>query len=127
VEGHYYLFVLKDPELIERRITEDRSAIWKSLDVSIAHRILLEQVIGLSPDESQLETHLRYHRDPQLAIDNVLSGRGDIALLLNPTRIDQVKACAQEGIKMPSKSTDFYPKMVAGLTLMPVGEGEFLV
>ena len=42
-------------------------------------------------------------------------------LLLNPTRMDQVKAYAKQGIKMPSKSTDFYPKMIAGLTMMPVG------
>jgi uncharacterized protein (DUF1015 family) len=41
-------------------------------------------------------------------------------LLLNPTRIDQVKTYAGQGVKMPAKSTDFYPKMIAGLTMMPV-------
>jgi uncharacterized protein (DUF1015 family) len=126
VKDSYHVLVLKNPERIDSLIPGERSATWKSLDVSIAHEILLEQVIGLSLLERELQTHLRYHRDPNLAVGNVRAGRGDIALLLNPTRIDQVKACAQKGVKMPPKSTDFYPKMVAGLTMLPVGKGEHL-
>ena len=38
--------------------------------------------------------------------------------------IEQVKDCAQQGEKMPQKSTDFSPKMTAGLTMMPVGVQE---
>jgi uncharacterized protein (DUF1015 family) len=59
-------------------------------------------------------------------MQNVDRGEGDFVLLLNPTRIEQVKACAGQGEKMPQKSTDFYPKMVTGLTIMPVGGGERL-
>jgi uncharacterized protein (DUF1015 family) len=125
-EGSFHVLVLKRPEQIEQIIPGNRSVTWKSLDVSIAQKALLEQVIGLSQQAIELQTHLSYHRDPQQAIDNVHSGLGNLVLLLNPTRIDQVRACAQEGVKMPPKSTDFYPKMVAGLTMMPVGKGERL-
>ena len=75
------------------------------------------------PGEGQ-SAHLRYHRDPGPALDNVDRGAGNLVLLLNRTRIDQVKAYAERGIKMPAKSTDFYPKMVAGLTLMPIGPND---
>jgi uncharacterized protein (DUF1015 family) len=123
-EGRYHVLALKDPALIEQWIAEERSLDWKSLDVSIAHSILLERVVRLSPEAMETQANLRYHRDPSLAIENVDRGEGDLVLLLNPTRIEQVKACAGHGEKMPQKSTDFYPKMVTGLTMMPVGARE---
>jgi uncharacterized protein (DUF1015 family) len=124
--GCYHVLVLRDPALIDRWIAENRSLDWKSLDVSIAHKILLERVAGLSAEELEAQANLRYHRDPSLAIESVDKGEGDFVLLLNPTRIEQVKACAGQGEKMPQKSTDFYPKMVTGLTIMSVGMGERL-
>jgi uncharacterized protein (DUF1015 family) len=126
VEGCFYVLVLKSLDRIAHWMAQDRSFIWNSLDVSIAHKVLLEQMIGLSEQAIDEQANVRYHRDPALAIENVDSGKGNLVLLLNPTRMDQVKACAQEGVKMPPKSTDFYPKMIAGLTMMPVGEGERL-
>jgi uncharacterized protein (DUF1015 family) len=123
-EGRYHVLALKDPARIEGWIAGDRSLDWKSLDVSIAHKVLLERVAGLPAEELETQAILRYHRDPALAIENVDRGESDFVLLLNPTRIEQVKACAGHGEKMPQKSTDFYPKMVTGLTIMPVGTGE---
>jgi uncharacterized protein (DUF1015 family) len=125
-EGCYRVLVLKSLDRIAHWMAQDGSLARRSLDVSIAHEVLLEQVIGLSERAIVGEANLRYHRDPKLAIAHVDSGQGNLVLLLNPTRIDQVKTCAMQGVKMPSKSTDFYPKMVAGLTMMPVGEGEQL-
>jgi uncharacterized protein (DUF1015 family) len=125
-EGRYHVLVLRDGVQIERRIPEPRSPAWKHLDVSIAHRILLEQVVGLSEEAAEAGANLRYHRDPALAIENVDAGQGDFVLLLNSTRIDQVRACAEQGERMPQKSTDFYPKLVSGLTMMPVSATERL-
>ena len=123
-DGNYNVLVLKRPDLIEQQITEDRSLSWKSLDVSIAHKILLESIVGLSEQAIENQANLRYHRDPLLAVQNVDSGNGNFVFLLNPTRVIQVKACAEQGEKMPQKSTDFYPKMITGLTMMPVGAQE---
>jgi uncharacterized protein (DUF1015 family) len=119
-DGAYSVLVLKDPAYIAQRMSDSHSHTWKSLDVSVLHRMLLEDIVGLSGVATEDETHLRYHRDPTLAIQNVDAGVGDFVFLLNPTRVAQVKACAAEGVKMPQKSTDFYPKMVTGLTMMPV-------
>lgn len=122
----YHVLSLKSLDQIARWMPQDRPLAWRSLDVSIAHTILLEKTVGLSKRAIEQQTNLRYHRDPIPAIDNVNSGKGNLVVLLNPTRIDQVKTCAQQGVKMPPKSTDFFPKMIAGITMMPVGEGERL-
>jgi uncharacterized protein (DUF1015 family) len=36
---------------------------------------------------------------------------------LNPVRIDQVAEMAFSGRTMPQKSTDFYPKLLSGITI----------
>lgn len=123
-QGRYHVLVLRDSVPIDHWIPEPRSPAWKNLDVTLAHRLFLEQVVGLPAEAAETQANLRYHRDPTLAIENVDAGRGSFVLLLNPTRIDQVRACAESGERMPQKSTDFYPKLVSGLTMMPVSEDE---
>lgn len=45
------------------------------------------------------------------------SGRAQLALLMNPTEIEQVRNVARAGHTMPHKSTFFYPKLLSGLVL----------
>ncbi len=123
-QGRYHVLVLRDSVQLDQWIPEPRSPAWKSLDVTIAHRIFLDQIVGLPAEAADTEANLRYHRDPALAIENVDAGRGSFVLLLNPTRIEQVRACVEGGERMPQKSTDFYPKLVSGLTMMPVSAEE---
>jgi len=47
----------------------------------------------------------------------VRSGKAQVAFLLNPTRLDQMRDIAYEGNVMPQKSTDFYPKLLSGITM----------
>ena len=124
--GPYYVLVLKDEKLLDQLIPEDRVPAWKSLDVSILHRILLEQVAGIPREEIDAGEKIRYHRDAELPIAAVDRGEANFVFFLNPTRMVQVKACAEEGEKMPQKSTDFYPKAISGLVMCPVGAGERL-
>jgi len=119
-EGRYHVLVLRDSVQLDQWIPEPRSTAWKSLDVTLAHQMFLEQVVGLPAEAAETQANLRYHRDPALAIENIDAGRGSFVLLLNPTRIEQVRACAEGGERMPPKSTDFYPKLVSGLMMMPV-------
>ena len=44
----------------------------------------------------------------------------DVALLLNPTRLEDVLEIARAGERMPRKSTHFYPKPVSGLVFYPM-------
>jgi uncharacterized protein (DUF1015 family) len=122
--GKYHVLVLKDESLLDDLITEDRIPAWKRLDVTILHKVLLEGVLGM--DEHVMEEKVRYHRDPQGAIDNVNRGEGEYVFLLNPTKISEVKACSTQGEKMPQKSTDFYPKMISGLVICPLNADEIM-
>ena len=54
------------------------------------------------------------------ALDSVTSGQAEGALLVRPTRVEDVYAWARQGRVMPQKTTYFYPKLVSGLLFLPL-------
>jgi uncharacterized protein (DUF1015 family) len=121
-DGSYYLLKLKGPEIMAR-IVPDAIEEWRMLDVSILHELLIEQVMGISKERVAAKENIDYHRDLDLAIQNVDEGQAVCVFIMNPTRIEEVKACSAKGAKMPQKSTDFYPKVITGLVAMAAGAG----
>src|SRR3954454_4481453 len=62
---------------------------------------------------------ISYTPDWQEAVRAVDSGQAEVAVLMRPTRIEDVFAVAKRGETMPQKSTYFYPKLVSGLLFLP--------
>jgi uncharacterized protein (DUF1015 family) len=120
-----FLLTLKDPAIMDK-LAPDRMACWRELDVSILHELILEHLMGLTKESIERKENIEYLREPDLGYDQVASGEAQFMFLLNPTRMEQVIACTLAGEKMPQKSTDFYPKVVTGLTFLPVNPDERL-
>jgi uncharacterized protein (DUF1015 family) len=89
----------------------------QSLDVVQLHRCLLEKVLGISEDAIRNQQNIRYVRDAGEALAMVRQQGANVAFLVNPARIEQVRDIAFAGEVMPQKSTDFYPKLLSGLTI----------
>lgn len=89
----------------------------KKLDLTVLHKVLLENVLGLTDENIREQTNLRYLRDAGEAVEQVRRGDADVALLTNPVSMEQLKEVAFAGDVMPQKSTDFYPKLLSGLTV----------
>jgi uncharacterized protein (DUF1015 family) len=98
-------------------ILPDLSEKQRTLDVVILHRLLFEECLGISEESVKKESYITYVRDRAQAIAAVKEGKAQAAFLLNPTRLDQVRDIAYEGKVLPQKSTDFYPKVLSGLTM----------
>ncbi|MBN2232828.1 MAG: DUF1015 domain-containing protein [Deltaproteobacteria bacterium] len=88
-----------------------------SLDVTVLHRLLLEEALEISVQDTATQRYISYVQDPVDAFAAVADGRADLAVLLRPTSVYQVKEVAAAGEKMPQKSTFFYPKLLTGLVL----------
>ena len=89
----------------------------QSLDVVQLHKCILEGALGISEDAIRNQQHVHYIRDAGEALARVRSGQADAAFLMNPVRIEQVRDIAFAGDVLPQKSTDFYPKLLSGLTI----------
>lgn len=92
--------------------------ILAGLDVTILHRGILEGLLGISP-EAQRAGALRYTHEVERAIDWIDAGEAQAALLLNPPPRHQMLSVAEAGLRMPQKSTYFYPKVPTGLVIHP--------
>jgi uncharacterized protein (DUF1015 family) len=88
----------------------------RELDVVQLHKVMLEQVLGISEEAIRNQDNVKYERDAFEAISCVRQG-ANVAFLMNPARIDQVRDIAFAGEVLPQKSTDFYPKLLSGLTI----------
>jgi len=103
----------------------DLAPTLRRLDVVLLHRLVLERLLGIDAQAVREEKNLSYYREMALACEEVEKGRGQIAFLLNPTPVEAVHDNALADCPMPQKSTDFYPKLLSGLTIYwldnPVG------
>jgi uncharacterized protein (DUF1015 family) len=89
----------------------------RQLDIVRLHALVLDQLLGITPEAVRQENHLLYIRDASEAIEQVTEGRADIAFLVNSVSLDQLREIAFAGDVMPQKSTDFYPKLLSGLAI----------
>ena len=88
----------------------------QELDVVKLHKLLLEGVLGISEEEIREQKYISYLRDIGEAMGKARAG-ANVVFLMNPARIEQVRDVAFAGEVLPQKSTDFYPKLLSGLTI----------
>ena len=65
---------------------------------------------------------LKYSADAEEFIKEVDNQPLGAAFFLNPVKIEQIISVALNGIKMPPKSTYFYPKVLSGLVINKLEE-----
>ncbi|HEY0757209.1 MAG TPA: DUF1015 domain-containing protein [Ktedonobacteraceae bacterium] len=96
------------------------SDAWKALDVSIAHTLILEELLSLQPEDLSAGKYVYYMHEDREALNALAQGKAQAALFLNSTRVRQICAIADADDQMPQKSTYFYPKLITGLVLNPL-------
>jgi uncharacterized protein (DUF1015 family) len=89
----------------------------RKLDLIQLHSIVLERLLGLDAEKVREQSNIRYLRDAGEAVEQVRRSEADVAFLTNPVTMEQLREVAFAGEVMPQKSTDFYPKLLSGLTI----------
>ena len=89
----------------------------RQLDLSCLHSIVLDRLLGLDAEKVREQTNIRYLRGASEAVEQVRGGEADVAFLTKPVTMEQLREVALAGEVMPQKSTDFYPKLLSGLTI----------
>ena len=116
----FYLLTLRDGAHLGQ-LLPSVSTLQRELDVVLLHEGILEPALGITAEAVTAEANLTYEREAAAALDAVDSGRAQIAFLLNACAVDQVMKIATSGEVMPQKSTDFYPKLLSGITMYRLG------
>ena len=111
------VFLMDKPKAMDSNIFAGLSQRQQALDVVQLHRGLLQKVLGISEEAIHNQQNIRYVRDAGEAMAQVRSGKANVAFLMNPVRMEQVRDIAFSGDVLPQKSTDFYPKLLSGFTI----------
>jgi len=119
-DNAFYVAVLKDKRTMDS-IVPDMSQAWKTLDVSILHKLILEELLGIDQEKLAEGENLQYVKDTPNAIADSIAqvdaGQKQAAFFMNPVKMQQLKMVTEAGERMPQKSTYFYPKVYTGLTI----------
>jgi uncharacterized protein (DUF1015 family) len=109
-------FLLRSREGLDHPLLEGLSQRQRALDVVKLHKLILEETLGMSEEDIRQQKHIKYVREASDVL-KLLNDGANIAFLMNPVSIEQLREVAFAGEVMPQKSTDFYPKLLSGLTI----------
>jgi uncharacterized protein (DUF1015 family) len=111
-------FLLHHPNPNAADVFAGLSIRQQALDVVQLHKVLLENVLHVSEESIRNQQNISYVRDAAEALSHLQATPcANIVFLMNPCRVTQVRDIAFAGEVMPQKSTDFYPKLLSGLTV----------
>ncbi len=113
-EGNYLLRARQDAVKAALTGVPARQA---QLDVVQLHSLLLDRILGLSQERITQLGNVRFIREAAEAVEQVRTGEADVAFLIKPITLDQLRDVSLSGDVMPQKSTDFYPKLLSGLAI----------
>lgn len=107
-------------------IGDDLDPSLRVLDVVILSRLVFQRALGFTREDMDRDDIFHYTSDPALAFEAPQKKGYLISVLMNPTKIEQVREVAQKGLVMPRKSTFFYPKVLSGLVMNKIDPYEII-
>ena len=114
-EYKYFVMALKSDVDLQEVFPGIKKSLY-SLDVTVLHSLILEQILKIDAEKLKNQTNLTYVKELNKATEMVDLG-ANCAFILNPTKVSQIADVAADGEKMPQKSTYFYPKLITGLVI----------
>jgi len=113
-DPRYLILRLKNKRIMQR-LAKDLSAPLRELDVSTLHLLILEHILGMTPDEQVKSDNIRYSQDEEAVLQALEKEDYQAAFILNATKAEEIQTIVASGEKLPQKSTYFYPKLPSGL------------
>jgi len=106
---------------LDNRLTGVVPPALRSLDVTLLHDLIFDQLLGISQEDQAAQRYLRYTKSVEETLALDADPETQLAVFMNPTRLEQVFEVAAAGHVLPQKSTYFYPKLASGLLMRKLG------
>lgn len=113
----YSLLTIKNEDLLNSRVMHKIKPVLRGLDVNILQVFILNNILGISDQNMENQKNVDFIEDGDEAIELVKKDKYQLVFLMNPTKVGQVNEAAIAQVRMPQKSTFFYPKLPSGLLI----------
>ncbi|HLH76920.1 MAG TPA: DUF1015 domain-containing protein [Candidatus Binataceae bacterium] len=120
-EPRLWLLALRDPAMIDL-VAPGMNPELRKLDVTLLHSLVFKRLLGIDEAAVRTGSNIEYTIDARAALVAVGAGQAAGAFLLNPPSVADLKRVGEAGETMPEKSTYFFPKLITGLVMNPLGD-----
>ncbi|MFA6001551.1 MAG: DUF1015 domain-containing protein [Thermoleophilia bacterium] len=111
----YHVLTARQPRPMISAEKTARSAAYRSLDVAVLDRVILADILGVTPEGPNANAKVRFVERTDKALEETSQPGFQVAFFINPTSMQEITAVSEAGEKMPQKSTYFYPKPLTGM------------
>ncbi|MCR5260800.1 MAG: DUF1015 domain-containing protein [Candidatus Gastranaerophilales bacterium] len=115
-DDNYYVLKLKNGE--EKAV--DAPEVLQKLDLKVLHELILKGELGFTDEELMAQNGIKYEKKENVSFDSVKNGASACFIMAYP-KMEDIINISQQGYRMPQKSTYFYPKLLSGIVINPLG------
>ena len=110
-------YVLKLKEGIKETIQAPKEL--QNIDLVALHELILKKELDFSQDELMAQKGIKYEKRESIAFDAINKEASAVFIMAYP-KMDDILNVSNAGLRMPQKSTYFYPKLLSGLVINPL-------
>ena len=106
-------------------ISSDIHEAVRSLDVVVAHSLIIEKILALPVPAKLTDSQVSYESNFSECMAKVDHNLAKMAIIINEISAEAVFKVGEKGAIMPQKTTFFYPKVVGGYLFGTIKDDEF--
>ncbi|MBR5304505.1 MAG: DUF1015 domain-containing protein [Candidatus Gastranaerophilales bacterium] len=111
-------YVLKLKEGVKESI--DTAKELQNLDLTVLHEVILKGELGFSQEELMAQNGIKYEKKENVSFESVKSGNANACFIMAYPKMKDIIDISSAGLRMPQKSTYFYPKLLSGIVINPL-------
>ncbi|MBU0629230.1 MAG: DUF1015 domain-containing protein [Nanoarchaeota archaeon] len=111
-----YFLKLKNNNVLDEHYP-DKTDVYRKLDINILHKIIFNDILGISEEEQAKGTYIEYTKGNKRALEKLDDDKYQFAFFINAPLMREIFLTARANETMPQKSTYFYPKAYSGMVI----------
>ena len=115
-DKNYYVLKLK-PGVKE---TIECAKALQELDLEVLHEVILKRELGFDDKDLMSQNGIKYEKKENLAFNSVTTGNASACFIMAYPKMKDIINISSNNLRMPQKSTYFYPKLLSGIVIKPL-------
>lgn len=111
----FYVLKLKEGANNEIKIEKE----LQKLDLVVLHELILKKELKYTQEELMAQDGIKYEKRESIAFESVKKNASAVFIMAYP-KMEDILDISSNGLRMPQKSTYFYPKLLSGLVINPL-------
>ncbi|MBQ9149975.1 DUF1015 domain-containing protein [bacterium] len=111
-------YVLKLKEGVKETIPTAKEL--QKLDLTVLHELILKKELGFSQEELMAQNGVKYEKKENVSFESVKTGKASACFIMAYPKMQDIIQISSAGLRMPQKSTYFYPKLLSGIVINPL-------